>query len=242
MICALLPGSAKAAERGDVERKLGHPLGERAAMLLAENRRRHEHGHLIAGVDRFERRPHRHFRLAVADVAAEQPIHRPLDLHVVLDGGDGGELVGRFAVGKRGVEFLLPGGVGGKRMPGRDDRTACNCSMSTARSVTAFFGRFLLLGPQPAADLGQRRLGFAAADVFLHQLDIDRRHVDFRAAVEFELQMLFDLLVLFQQLQPAIAADAVRQVDDIIPFAQIQKAVDHAARACGGLAGCRSPR
>ena len=65
------------AERRDLEREFGHPLGERAAMLLAENRGRHEHGHLIAGIDRFERGPHRHFRFAVADVAAQQPIHRP---------------------------------------------------------------------------------------------------------------------------------------------------------------------
>ena len=85
---------------------------KRAAVLLGQNRGRHEHGHLVAGVDRFERGPHRHFGLAEADVAAEQPVHRPRLLHVVLDGGDGGELVGRFAVGKRGVEFLLPGRVG----------------------------------------------------------------------------------------------------------------------------------
>ena len=220
---------AKAAERRDLERELGHPLGERAAMLLAENRGGHEHGHLIAGVDRFERRPHRHFGFAVADVAAEEPIHRAFDLHVVLDGGDGGELVGRFAIGKRGVEFVLPGGVGGIANAGPRRPHRLQLQHLDRQIGHGLLGRFLLLGPQPAADMRQRRLGFAAADVFLHQLDIDRRHVDFRAAVEFQLQMLFDLIVLFQQLQPAIAADAVRQVDDIIPFAQIQKAVDHAA-------------
>ena len=51
-------------------------------VLLGQDRGRHEHGHLVAGVDRLERRPHRHFGLAVADVAAQQAIHRPRLLHV----------------------------------------------------------------------------------------------------------------------------------------------------------------
>ena len=39
-------------------------------------------------------------------------------------------------------------------------------------------------------------------------------------------QVLFGLVRLFQQLQPAIAADAVRQMDDIVALAQLEKAVD----------------
>ena len=46
-------------------------------VLLGQDRRRHEHGDLIAAVDRFERRPHGDFGFAEADVAAEQPVHRP---------------------------------------------------------------------------------------------------------------------------------------------------------------------
>ena len=115
---ALLLRRAEPRERGDLERKLGHPRGERAAMLLGQHRRRHQHGHLVAGVDRLERRAHRQLRLAEADVAAQQPIHRPRLLHVVLDGVDRRELVGRFLVGKRGVELALPLGVGRKRDAG----------------------------------------------------------------------------------------------------------------------------
>ncbi len=88
--------------------------GERAAVLLGQNRRRHQHRHLVAGIDRFERGAHGQLGFAVADVAAQQPVHRPRLTHVVLDGGDGGELIGRFAVGKRGVEFALPFGIGRK--------------------------------------------------------------------------------------------------------------------------------
>ena len=70
-------GGAEPRQGGDGERKGGHPVAERAQMLLGQDRGRHQHGHLVAGVDRLERGPHGHFGLAEADVAAEQPVHRP---------------------------------------------------------------------------------------------------------------------------------------------------------------------
>ena len=90
------------------ERELGHPGPERAQVLLGQDRGGHEHGHLVAGVDRLEGGPHRQLGLAVADVAAQQPVHRPRLLHVGLDGRDRRQLVGRFHVGERGVELALP--------------------------------------------------------------------------------------------------------------------------------------
>ena len=41
-------------------------------MLLRQNGRRHEHGHLLAVLHRFEGRPQRDFGLAVAHIAADQ--------------------------------------------------------------------------------------------------------------------------------------------------------------------------
>ena len=55
-------------------------------MLLGQDGRRHQHRHLLAVHDRLEGRPDGHLGLAVADVAAEQAVHRlglspcPLDL------------------------------------------------------------------------------------------------------------------------------------------------------------------
>ena len=66
----------------DLDRELAHPLGERVEVLLGEQRRRHQHGHLLAVLHRLERRPHRDLGLAVADVAADQPVHRDRLLHV----------------------------------------------------------------------------------------------------------------------------------------------------------------
>ena len=46
-------------------------------MLLREDRRRHEDGHLLAREHGEERGAHRDLGLAEADVAAHQAIHRP---------------------------------------------------------------------------------------------------------------------------------------------------------------------
>ena len=69
----------------DLDRELGHPLGERVEVLLRQQRGRHQHRHLLAVLHRLERRPDRDLGLAVADVAADQPVHRDRLLHVGLD-------------------------------------------------------------------------------------------------------------------------------------------------------------
>jgi hypothetical protein len=43
-------------------------------VLLGQDRGRHQHGHLLAGVDGLESRPDGDLGLAVADVAAYQTI------------------------------------------------------------------------------------------------------------------------------------------------------------------------
>ena len=96
----LLPPRGEPRQGGNLEGKLGHAGGERPLVLLAQQRGGHEHRHLVAGIDRLERRPHRQLGLAVAHVAAQQPVHRPRQAHVVLDRIDGGQLVGRFVIGK----------------------------------------------------------------------------------------------------------------------------------------------
>src|SRR3712207_8908501 len=59
---------------------------------------------LLAVLHRLERGPHRDLGLAVADVAADQPVHRDGLLHVPLDLLDRGELVRRLGVRERSEE------------------------------------------------------------------------------------------------------------------------------------------
>ena len=100
----------------DLDRELAHPLGEGVVVLLRQQRGRHQHGDLLAVLHRLERRPHRDLGLAVADVAADQPVHRDGLLHVPLDLFDRGELVGRLGVREGVLQLALPRGVRAERV------------------------------------------------------------------------------------------------------------------------------
>ena len=99
-------------EEADLERERPEALAERRVVLGREDRRRHEHGDLLAVLDRLERGPQGDLGLAVADVADDEPVHRPAGLHVELDLGDGAELVGRLLVREARLHLGLPGRVG----------------------------------------------------------------------------------------------------------------------------------
>ena len=81
--------AAEPADHVDRHRKSGEPLGQRLLMLKRQHGRRREERHLLSVHHRLERGAHRHFGLAVADVAAEQAIHRRRRFHVALDVVDG---------------------------------------------------------------------------------------------------------------------------------------------------------
>ena len=72
--------------------------------------------------DRLERGAHRDLGLAVADVAAEEAVHRLGRLHVALDVGDRLGLVRRLDVLERVLELLLPRRVSSRR---RTRRRGC---------------------------------------------------------------------------------------------------------------------
>ena len=54
-----------------------------------------------------EGRAQRHFGLAEADIAADQPVHRPAGAEILDGGVDGGELVVGLLVGKAGAELVI---------------------------------------------------------------------------------------------------------------------------------------
>src|SRR5262249_59829404 len=74
----------------------------------------------LATVERdSERRPHSDLRLAEADVAAHEPIHRPVRLEILLDRLDRLELVVRLAKRERALEALEPVARKVERLTGR---------------------------------------------------------------------------------------------------------------------------
>jgi len=83
-------------------------------MLEGENGCGRENRDLLAVGDGFEGRAHGYFRFSVPDIAAEEAVHRSGALHVALDVGDGGVLVGGFFEFEGVFEFSLEIAVGGK--------------------------------------------------------------------------------------------------------------------------------
>ncbi len=100
----------------DRERRVA--VGEGLAVLAGQQGGGHEHGGLVAVLDRLERGPDGHLGLAEADVAADQPVHGPGPLHVRLDLLDGPELVGGLDEGEGRLELGLPRGVGAEGVAG----------------------------------------------------------------------------------------------------------------------------
>ena len=77
-------------------------------VLEREDRRRREKRDLLAVDDRLEGGAHRDFGLAVADIAAEQAIHRRRRFEIARDVGDRRLLIRRELVLERVGKFLLP--------------------------------------------------------------------------------------------------------------------------------------
>ena len=110
---------AEAADHFDLRRERREPLAQGLQVLRRQHGRRRQEGHLLAFHHRLEGRAHRDLGLAVADVAAEQPVHRRGRFHVALDVGDRGRLVRRQGELERVLELLLPVRVGAERVARR---------------------------------------------------------------------------------------------------------------------------
>ena len=94
-------------------------LAERLAVLAREQRGRHEDRDLLAVEHRLGRGAQRDLGLAVADVAADEPVHRDRPLHVGLGLDDRLRLVGRLLVGERLLDLVLERRVGRERVARR---------------------------------------------------------------------------------------------------------------------------
>src|SRR5439155_1448826 len=104
----------------------------------------------------LERRPQRHLRLAVTDVAADQAVHRPRRLHVLLDRLDRVALVGGLLVRKGGLEVALPVAVQREAVAAATAALGIEVEQLTRQILRGAPGACLELVPARAAELGQR--------------------------------------------------------------------------------------
>ena len=101
-------GGLKTAQTANCHWEAGKSRFEGVCVLTHQQSGGHQHGHLLAILNGFERCAHGDFGLAIANVAGEESIHRHLRLHVFLDLFDSCQLIWSFHIGEGFFELLLP--------------------------------------------------------------------------------------------------------------------------------------
>ena len=205
----LLRRSLEAREHGDADGERCQPAGEVGVVLLRQYGRRHQDGDLLVVHDRLEGRAERHLGFPVAHVPADQPIHGPGLLHVLLDRLDGDELILGFDVGEAGLQLVLPCRVRAERVALHHlarrvelQQVVGDLGDSTAG---ALFDLFPLRGAQPVQ--GGNRL--PRADVAGQPVGLMHGHVELVALGILDLQVLAFRAIHGHPDQAVEAADAV---------------------------------
>ena len=107
--------SVESREGCETDWEGAEPFREGREVLLHQQGCRHEDRHLLTVLNRLEGSPYRDLSLAVADIAADEAVHRDLLLHIALDLVNAEQLVGGLDVGEGILEFVLPRRVRGER-------------------------------------------------------------------------------------------------------------------------------
>ena len=235
----LLRARAETREQLDRHREGGEAAAEGAEVLVGEDRGRREHGDLLAVQDGLEGRAHRDLGLAVTDVAAEEPVHRLVRLHVALDVGDRLRLVGGLDVLEGVFELLLPGGVLGEGEAGREPAARVELQKLVGHVAHRLLHRGLAPAPPGSAQPVERGRDAFDPRVLLHEVEAVHRQEQrllLRVADLHELALFSFDEDAFQTLEEA---DAVVAVDDRV--AQLQVAQVREERLGRAAPGDRGP-
>ena len=213
--CLHLLRRAKARQLRDLDRPLAEAVGDVLVMLLGEQRRRRQDRDLLAAVDGDEGGAQRDLGLAEADVAADEPVHRPRRDHVLDHGVDRGVLVGRLVEAEARRERLVVVRLEAEREAFA--RRAARVQVQELGGGVAHLlgGLAARLVPLARAELVQRRFLGADAGVARDQVQLRDRHVERRLVRVLELQEFAGLFLGATEVdrdQAQVAADAVVDV------------------------------
>ena len=224
-----------ARELRDLHRQTGEALGERAEMLPRQQRRRHHHRDLPARHRGDEGRAQRHLGLAKADIAADQPVHRPPRRQILQHIGDRARLV--VGLGEREARTeLVPGALARRHDRGVADLARRGDADELVRHVAdALLHPRLARLPGDAAQLVQRHALRLAAEARQH-LDVLDRQEQFFVAVVDQPQAVMRRTGDRQRLQPVVAADAVFLVHHQVALGDLRRLRDELV---GALAPAR---
>ena len=232
----LLGGGAEARDVLERERVVREPLGEGPEMLLREDRRRHQHQHLLAGLRGLEGGAQRDLGLAVADVAADQPVHRPRRFHVRLTSSIASRWSGVSENGKRSSNSRCQSESGSERVPRAPAALGVEAEQLPGELLRGSAGPRLHRLPARAAEFAQGRVLAAGADVAgdLRELVGGDEHAVI--ALVFEIQVVACHVRDRARLKAREASDAVILVNDDVAGSQLGEGAQRAAAADPGRA------
>ena len=228
----LLGRADHARELADAHRQPGEALAEILRVLAREQRRRHDDRGLLA-VDRGgEGGAQRHLRLAEADVAADEPVHRPAGGEIVERRLDRVRLVLRLVIGKARAELVVE--PFRRDEPRRRPRHALGGDADElARHLAhALLQPRLARLPARAAELVEFARLRAVARQQLEVLDRQEQPV---AAGIVDFEAVMRRAGRLDGLQADEAPDAVVDMDDEIARRQRARLRQHVLRAAPAL-------
>ena len=217
-------GAAKAVQRLDPHRIVGEPARERLGVLLGQDRRRHQHRNLPPALHGQIGGAQRDLGLAVAHVAAHQPVHGFGRLQVGHDVVDGGALAAGLLERKARHELLVA--VREVRQPRAVRAFAHRVQFEqfARHGLNRLAGAVLDALPRLAAQPVERRRGAARARVFLHEIDPLDRHVQLVAGGVFQMEIVALGPRHAQVVQPAVLSDAVVGMHHVVAGRQLAEA------------------
>ena len=187
----------------------------------------------LRGLDRGAQRD---LGLAVADVAADQAVHRPLGLHVGDHVLDRVALVGRLAVREARLEVAQLLGELRERVAAAALALGVEVEQLAGQLLRGAAGARLDLVPARAAELGERRRAAVGAEVAADLRQLVDRHEDLVVALELEVQVVAGDAGDGLGVEAREARDPVVLVDDVVAGAQVGEAAQQAAAACASAA------
>ena len=232
-----LPGRPEARDHLDLHGERREPLAEGLPVLEGQDGRRRQDRDLLSVEGGAHDGAHGDLGLAVADVAADESVHRGLGRHVGGDVGDGGGLVGGLLVLEGLLELALPGALGREGVAGPGLALGVEPQELRRHVAHRLLDPLLDLLPAPAAELvddGARALG---AGVFLDAVEGVDRDLELVASLVREDHELPAEPRHVEGLEPLEAPDAVVLVDDQVADAQVPEVGEEAADAATATTG-----
>ena len=147
-------------------------------MLPRKHGRRYEDRRLLARENALHHGTQRDLGLAEANVAAQQAVHQPVGLHIVLDLGNAAQLIVGFLVGKILLKLTLPRVIRREGVALDLGALGIQLDETLGKLLCRRFGACFRLAPVRAAELVQpHALVVAAADVFGDKIERGCRNI-----------------------------------------------------------------